>query len=269
MPAAVPRSASADSIPVLWVALPAAIGALLAVGVVLTELNESWFLGWNRAAAALLPPFLWAGITNLGSTLGAFALITPALAWRPRWVAAALLAAPAATLFTHTLKALFAEPRPPVVLPLDQFNVIGLALRTDSFPSGHTITAFVLAGVVTFCASRSERPWLGAAVLAAAALVGFSRIAVGAHWPLDIFAGAAGGWLSAAIGVRWSSHWRFWERRRGVQVMAVLMLIFPVLFVFEDLGYPEGLWMQYLLVAWGMAGAAHALLRPPRYRVPA
>lgn len=266
MTAAVTPSGPADAFPLAWVALPAAISALVATAIVLFDLNEAWFRDWNGTAGALLPPFLWAGITNLGSTLGAFALITPALAWRPRWIAATLLAAPAATLYTHALKALFAEPRPPAVLSLDEINVIGLPLRTDSFPSGHTITAFVLAGVLTFCATRDERRWLGWAALVAATAVAFSRIAVGAHWPLDIFAGAAGGWLCAAIGVRWSASWRFWEARRGVFVMAGLMMLAAVLFAFEDLGYPEGLWMQYGLVTWGLAGAVHAALRPTACR---
>lgn len=262
MTAAVSRPASPDSRPVLWIVLPAAVSAVLAVGVVFGSANETWFVDWNRVASGILPPFMWAGITNLGSTLGAFALLTPTLAWRPRWLAAALLAAPAATLYTHGLKQLFDQPRPAGVLPLEHINVIGLPLRTDGFPSGHTVTAFVLAGVLALSADRDERRWLGWVVLAMAATVAFSRVAVGAHWPLDIFAGAAGGWACGAIGVRWSEAWRFWEHHYGIRAMALLMMLAAARLAVEDLGYPEGLWMQYLLVAWGMAGAGYALVRP-------
>lgn len=267
MTAAVSRPAPIDPLYPYWIALPAAICALVAGGVVLGGVNESWFLSWNHHANRVLPPFLWAAITNFGSTLGAFALITPALAWRPRWIAATLLAAPAATIYTHGLKDFFSEPRPPAVLALEDFNVIGLALRTDSFPSGHATTAFVVGGVLTLCARQDQRRWLGWVALGAAALIAFSRIAVGAHWPLDVFAGAAGGWLSAALGVHWSGRWRFWERVRGVRVMAALMLVVAALLAYEDLGYPEGLWMQYLLIAWCVVGATYALLRPPPSRI--
>jgi hypothetical protein len=37
--------------------------------------------------------------------------------------------------------------------------------------------------------------------LVLAILAGISRAVVGAHWPMDIFAGAFGGWLAALIGV--------------------------------------------------------------------
>lgn len=264
----VSRPASSTST-LLWITLPAAGCALMAGVLAASDLNEAWLLTWNHLAATLLPPAAWAGITNLGSTLGAFALLTPALAWRPRWVAAALLAAPAASLYTHGLKTLFSEPRPAAVIPLDQFNVIGLPLRTDSFPSGHSLTAFVVAGVLLLSAPLEQRMRVGMLVLAAASLIAFSRVAVGAHWPLDLFAGAAGGWLCAAIGHAWSAHWRFWERKRGQQVLCLLMMLFAVAFAFEDLGYPEGLWMQYLLVLSGLTGAAFALSRKLPVRMPA
>lgn len=268
MSTSVSRFASDDSPSTGWFVFPAAVCALCAAVLAALGLNETWFIAWNTAASGIAPGFVWAGITNLASTLGAFALITPALAWRPRWLAATLLAAPVATLYTHGLKQFFSEPRPAAVLAQDQFNVVGLPLRTDSFPSGHSLTAFVIAGVIVLCASPAVRRQWAWVVLAAAVLMCFSRVAVGAHWPLDLFAGAAGGWLSAVIGVRWSAHWRFWERRRGVQTMGALMILVAVLLAFEDLGYPEGLWMQYLLVVWGMAGAVFALVRPMTCKVP-
>ena len=55
-----------------------------------------------------------------------------------------------------------------------------------SFPSGHTNTAFALAIAVSFLIPR----WRGG-LLAVASVVGFSRVAVNAHFLTDVIGGAA------------------------------------------------------------------------------
>jgi membrane-associated phospholipid phosphatase len=241
-----------------WIAAPALVLGLLALATVAEGRNAALFVDWNRAALAL-PAFFWAGVTNIGSTAGAFALLSGWLAWRPRWIAAAVLAVPAGTLYTHGLKEFFDERRPAAVLPPEQIHIIGDALMTTSFPSGHSVTAFGFAAAVTLCGVGSARRRIGCLALALAMLVGFSRVAVGAHWPLDVFAGGAGGWLCGAIGVWWSARWRFWTTDRGVRVLAVLTAALSVLLFFEYLGYPEGVWAQYALAAWGLGGALFAM----------
>ncbi len=256
-----PRPGDGPALPLFWIALPAAVFALLAALVAVDGSNTAWFVAGNAAAQGWLPAAWWAGITNFGSTLGAFALAAPTLAWRPRWAASMLLAAPVAGLYAQGLKHLFATPRPAAVLTPEQIHVIGVPLQANSFPSGHTVAAFVLAGVAVFCAGERQRRHFGWLALGLAALVAFSRIAVGAHWPLDLLAGAAGGWLCAALGVRWAERWRFWERPGGIHAMAALLAVAAILLAFEDLGYPQGQWAQYLLAVWGLGGAAFALLR--------
>jgi membrane-associated phospholipid phosphatase len=241
-------------LPILVCAL--CMGALLAA-----DANKEAFLVGN-AAAQCLPPFLWAGITNLGNTLGAFCLVAPTLAKWPRWTAAALLTTPFAALYTHAIKRLADVSRPVSVLPHEAFQVIDSTLRWHSFPSGHSVTAFVAAGILVLC-SRRRLAWLA---LPAAILVAFSRIAVGAHWPLDLLAGAAGGWAAAALGCELSARWRFWEKALGQRILAGIALLCASMFVFENTGYPRGLWMQYLLCAIGFAGALYALWRPAASR---
>lgn len=62
----------------------------------------------------------------------------------------------------------------------------------QSFPSGHTTTAFAFAFVVGFLAKRWF-PWL----LLGAIAIGISRIAVGAHYPTDVLGGVVVGTLGA------------------------------------------------------------------------
>lgn len=65
----------------------------------------------------------------------------------------------------------------------------------DSFPSGHTSTAFSLATV--FAEQYSETPVVPIVSYGIAGLAGVSRITVNRHWASDVFAGALIGYLCA------------------------------------------------------------------------
>jgi len=67
-----------------------------------------------------------------------------------------------------------------------------------SFPSGHATTAFALATVLSLWYPRWTAAWL-----ALAAIVGWSRIALGSHFPSDVAAGAILGVAVALAFVRW------------------------------------------------------------------
>ena len=66
---------------------------------------------------------------------------------------------------------------------------------TGSFPSGHAIAAFSIATVVARRYPRHR--WVPVVAYGLASVVGFSRITQSAHFPSDVFAGAA---LGYAIG---------------------------------------------------------------------
>lgn len=70
------------------------------------------------------------------------------------------------------------------VVPPDRF----------SFPSGHTAAAFALA-IAMFGAA----PWLAPILLLLAIGVGYGRMYLGVHYPLDVAAGAALGLLTGSV----------------------------------------------------------------------
>lgn len=118
----------------------------------------------------------------------AIAVVLAVLWRRPSivlWVAVADLTA---DLISYGMREGIGRPRPPLVHPSPQPLVA--TPHTGSFPSGHTTIAFACATVLVGIAPRLAAPCF---VLAAA--IGFSRIYVGVHYPLDVIGGAALGVL--------------------------------------------------------------------------
>ncbi len=144
--------------------------------------------------------------TFFGST-GAVSCIAVAfglyLVWRRRfhWCAVVVSAVFGGMLLNRLLKYAFQRPRPRFDDPL-------LTLTGYSFPSGHTMMATALYGVLAayLCTTNVDaRPRL--AIVSAAALliglVGFSRMYLGAHYLSDVLGAMAEGlaWLSLCLTV--------------------------------------------------------------------
>jgi len=67
-------------------------------------------------------------------------------------------------------------------------------LYSGTFPSGHSQTAFGVAGFLAFFFRRHAALWFSWA-----AMVALSRVYLGVHFPADIIVGAAIGTLSAIL----------------------------------------------------------------------
>jgi undecaprenyl-diphosphatase len=66
--------------------------------------------------------------------------------------------------------------------------------HSESFPSGHAATSFACATVLTALVPRAAPAFY---VLALA--IGYSRVYVGVHWPLDVVGGAVLGVATALL----------------------------------------------------------------------
>ena len=129
--------------------------------------------------------------TDLGGQVGlpvlaTVAAVAMAVAWR-QWTPVVLMAAAAAGSVTMTVvgKALVGRTRPPMSLsvpPLEQ---------SASVPSGHSLNAVVVAGVIAYLLLRRQSS-AGARVAtvvvatAFAITMGLSRVYLGVHWLTDV-----------------------------------------------------------------------------------
>lgn len=167
----------------------------------LVPLDERLFLALNRAWSPEFDAF-FSVATWLGHGLVlALLVLGPMALWdRPRLRAHALamvLSVSLGALAVEGLKTAAARERPALHFAGRgiEVHMPAEALYDRSFPSGHTQAA---VGTATYVALLypALAPW----AVFGAVLVGWSRIYLGVHFPLDVLGGAAIGVLCSAAG---------------------------------------------------------------------
>jgi membrane-associated phospholipid phosphatase len=102
-----------------------------------------------------------------------------------------------ASVVNALLKLVFHRPRPELAF---------VHLDTYSFPSGHAAASSATFAVMAYLLARRHhstagRIWIGVGTAAAIALVGFSRLYLGAHYLSDVLAGISFGiaWAAGSL----------------------------------------------------------------------
>jgi undecaprenyl-diphosphatase len=141
-----------------------------------------------RLLLRLPPASAWrqvvVGLTFLGSLLvmGPIALLAVVILLvrgQRRAAVWLLVTVTSGRLAVEGLKLVITRPRPPIAERLD-------AVTSWSFPSSHS------AGTILTClalAMLAGTRWALAGALGFAVLIGWSRLALGVHWPGDVLAG--------------------------------------------------------------------------------
>ena len=167
------------------------------------DLRLAAWLHTHAHASDALRSFLLV-VTHLHSTPGMLALTALAAAWLVRrgardWMLTLLVTVPGGMLLNVAMKHTFERARPHFDEPI-------LSLSTYSFPSGHSVAATLLYGLLACYLTRHARSWGArvAIVLAACALVllvAGSRLYLGAHYLSDVLAGMLEGcaWLAICV----------------------------------------------------------------------
>jgi membrane-associated phospholipid phosphatase len=202
------------------------LGAIIAFGLLAEQVVQHGALtvldvrtAQSLHRQAMEPLTGWLRLVSLLHSPGATALLALPLAayfWRRKelgWLLLGVVCVPGGMLLNELIKLVFQRSRPLLEQPL-------VTLASYSFPSGHAAAATVLYGLaacyaMTRARGTTMRIVALLAALAMVALVGFSRVYLGAHYLSDVLAGCAEScaWLALCI-VAGAA----WQRRRYLNI---------------------------------------------------
>jgi membrane-associated phospholipid phosphatase len=108
------------------------------------------------------------------------------------------------TVLSLVIKGITRQERPEAIPPYGNFSDTFFKAKgnpfSSGFPSGHAISGFAVATVIARRYGKRHR-WVPYVAYGAAGLIGFSRITNQAHFPSEVFLGAALGYAVARFDV--------------------------------------------------------------------
>lgn len=189
-----------------------------------------------NSGGRLVPHAVLQSLTYMGDTLFGLTMVLIFARRYPQILWTAVVSALIALLLSRGLKELLEFSRPALVLEPGSFHLEGPRYRLHSFPSGHSVTAFVMAGVfVSYLPTALAR----AMAFSVAFLIAGSRILVGAHWPADVLAGAVVGCVSVLAGLRIVRSWSWGLRLEGHLILVGLLILSAACMLVLPLPYPK------------------------------
>jgi membrane-associated phospholipid phosphatase len=195
-----------------WLLIPYLVILCICLVIKLVFSRETIYFtvnGLNSPIADFLAPF----VTDLGN--GWFAVIIAAVltlfSYRKAFIV--ITAWGVTSLFAQLIKNIVKAPRPKLYFQ-NQISHIHFVKGTyldmhNSFPSGHTVTAFSLAVLFTYWSKN--KAW-GPIFLLIAVMVGYSRMYLSEHFFEDVTAGSVIGLVITVIWLYWLDNKKFIRR---------------------------------------------------------
>lgn len=135
-------------------------------------------------------------------------------------------------LYSFVLKNFFAVPRPAAVFDHSSFIIVGKTLSGhNSLPSGHSMTIFTILTVLLFALMPQKLPYkvlMFLLMVVAGFLLAFTRVGVGAHYPLDVILGGIIGYISGLTGIFISRKYEIWTWINNKKYYPVIILLFLI-----------------------------------------
>jgi len=169
-------------------------------------------------------------LTQLGDSIVLFSFLGVFIIYAPKIWESLISASLVSCAICTSLKEVFSVPRPAAVFDNNSFVIIGKTLTGhNSLPSGHSISAFTVLTVLlyAFMPQRLKYKVLWFSFIIGAGLViVFTRVGVGAHYPLDVIVGATIGYLSGLLGIFINEKYNIWTWINNKNYYPIIVLFF-------------------------------------------
>ncbi len=182
---------------------------LILLSILMGKENAFLLMNLDLGPAADFFFYIWANAGDGFIWIPAFALT---LMYKKKFVPFLVATIVFSTIITQSSKQVFfkSENRPTAVIKNASLihKVSGIEIHaTNSFPSGHTATAFSL---FLFCCFITTKKWIVPLGFIYALLGGYARIYVAQHFPLDVGAGIFTAYFSTLIA--WTIHLNYFNK---------------------------------------------------------
>ncbi|WP_353162280.1 phosphatase PAP2 family protein [Myroides odoratus] len=201
-------------------------------------IQKDWFYFINHYVQQA--PETLANLTQFGDALILLSFLTLFILYTPKLWEALLTSSLISFIFAVLAKEIFAIPRPAKAFDYTTFNIIGEKLSgSTSFPSGHAITVFTVLTVLLFALSPQNKKYkipYFIVMIVLGLLFAFTRVAVGAHYPLDVLVGCIVGYTSGVLGTYISQHYALWPwiyHKKYYPVFLGIFLICCIILLFR------------------------------------
>ncbi len=177
-------------------------------------------------------PNLQFNLTQLGDDLIFLSLLSISIIYAPKIWESLISSLLLSLIFSCLLKKIFAVPRPAAVFDHSSFVIVGKTLSGHtSLPSGHSITIFAILTIL-FYAFVSPRIgyrifWSFLIIIIGLILV-FTRVGIGAHYPLDVIIGSIIGYISGIGGIFISRKYNIWTWINDQKYYPIFIILFLI-----------------------------------------
>ena len=181
-------------------------------------------------------PKVQLNITQLGDVMIFLPFISILIIYCPKFWQSLLTSLILSAIFSNFLKKMFAVPRPAAIFDNSSFVIIGEKLSGyTSLPSGHSIATFTILTLFILAftpKNTSFKIYWRLFILVFGLIIVSSRIAVGAHYPLDVIIGCCIGSISSIFGVLLTRKYNTWSYISNTKYNQIFILLLSIWAIF-------------------------------------